>query len=317
MDSIVRDLLDLRGIRMSPAELDMEIIGFQCLGIAERMPESSELGGSLVHVWHVGREILPISASEAECWIVDSPPGRHWILSEREMSKGAKSILKNDLIEFWGPEKLARWIGESVLSGSLDAQIPVIDKDIISESEDIDDEFTASENRRILSPIIDLDEWIIQRGIENIQAQPILLKINVWEVNGRLISPDGDGEYRNWLVIEDPWASKIEIFNESEILPTIPDIRIINPLNNMWLQESDLLVMLKGILETRRQKKNSISKGSVKSTMLERWQLESSGVTLHKTVGAIPGWLLISNDAQELLHSRNGRTYDVNCAEVP
>ncbi len=315
MDSIVRDLLDLRGVRLSPSELNTEIMGFLSLGIAERMPDSSEESGSLVHVWHVSREILPISASEAERWIVDAPAGRHWILSERNLSEGARLIIENNLIEFWGPEKLARWIGESVLSGSLDAKIPLKEEEILLQNVDLD--VSISEKCRILKPIIDLDEWIIQRGLEKIQSKPILLEINIWEVHGVLISPDGSNESRNWLIIEDPWANKIEIFDESDILPTIPDIRVMKPQESMWLHESELVVMLQGILETRRQKKTPINKGSVKTTMLERWKLDPSNIILNRTIGAIPGWFLLNNEGSELLHSRNGKTYDFSYAVEP
>ena len=39
MDGTVRDMLHLRGVRISPVEGFSEIIGFRCLGVAEKIPD--------------------------------------------------------------------------------------------------------------------------------------------------------------------------------------------------------------------------------------------------------------------------------------
>ena len=71
--------------------------------------------------------------------------------------------------------------------------------------------------------------------------------------------------------------------------------------------------MLVGILETRRQKQEGAVDGSsVRSTMLERWAFDSNGAILEEIPSAIPGWLLDHGSGIELLHSRNGRTYEIN-----
>jgi len=93
MDDTVGDLLNLRGVRLTQAVNVVEIVGFRCLGVAEKIPELDEEAGSFVHVWHVPREILPVSVAEAERWIVDAPNGAHWILSEREFEEQARDLL--------------------------------------------------------------------------------------------------------------------------------------------------------------------------------------------------------------------------------
>ena len=64
MDGTVRDLLYLRGVRLSPSEGLPEIIGFRCLGMAEKIPDILGETGALVHIWHVSSEMLPVSAAE-------------------------------------------------------------------------------------------------------------------------------------------------------------------------------------------------------------------------------------------------------------
>jgi len=315
MEGTVRGMLELRGVQLSPAEGTPNIIGFRCLGLAEKIPEFETKTGALVHIWHVPREMLPVSISEAERWLVDAPPGRHWILSEREFSSDANNILSKTQIEFWGPEKLARWIGESVLRGDLIAHIPTEVEDN-SETKSGNKDTTTSVARTVLSSIINLDEWLIQRGLEHVDATPVLLQATIWNVQGSLVSPEGAIENRSWRVLEDPWAGKLELHDESEMMDNSPQIRQLKPFGQMWLNDNDLRTMLTGILETRRQKEGSGS-GVVRSTMLEKWGFDSQSAYLERIPAAVPGWLLKKDGVNEILHSRNGRTYDFNFSEEP
>ncbi len=315
MEGTVRGMLELRGVRLSPAEGMPNIIGFRCLGLAEKIPEFESETGSLVHIWHVPQEILPVSISEAERWLVDAPPGRHWILSEREFTSDAHNILSKTLIEFWGPEKLARWIGESVLRGELIANIPP-EEDPNSEYMSDKTDTPPPVKRTVLLPKINLDEWLIQRGLEHVDATPVLLLATIWNVNGSLISPDGEVETRSWRVLEDPWASKLELHDESEMMDNSPQIKQLKPFGQMWLNDTDLRTMLTGILETRRQKEDS-GTGVVRSTMLEKWGFDSQSADLERIPAAVPGWLLKKDGVNEILHSRNGRIYEFNFSEEP
>ena len=62
----------------------------------------------------------------------------------------------------------------------------------------------------ILPAIVDLDEWCVQRGIEYVDAKPILLQARIWNITGALVSPEGDREEGNWSVMEDPWADRLQ-----------------------------------------------------------------------------------------------------------
>ena len=317
MDNTVGDLLNLRGVRLSEATDVVETVGFRYLGVAEKIPELEEDAGSSVHVWHVPKAIIPVSVAEAERWLVDAPSGPHWILSEREFEDHAKAILSSKLkIELWNPDVLSRWIGEAVLRGDLEAKIPQI-----TPNEEITEEIIEEKlpNKLvILPPIIDLDEWCIQRGIEYVDAKPILLQSRIWNINGVLVSPDGEREEGNWSVLEDPWTNRLEDHDSNQVLNNPPNLRLIIARENKWLTDADLRVMLVGILESRRQKQEEAIEGSsVRSTMLERWSFDSDGAILEEIPSAIPGWLLDHEGGIELLHSRNGRTYEINSSEAP
>ena len=317
MDNTVGDLLNLRGVRLSEASDVVETVGFRCLGVAEKIPELEEDTGSSVHVWHVPKAIIPVSVAEAERWLVDAPRGPHWILSEREFEDHAKEILSSKLkIELWNPDVLSRWIGEAVLRGDLEAKIPQI-----APNEEIIEEIIEEKPPNklvILPPIIDLDEWCIQRGIEYVDAKPILLQSRIWNINGALVSPDGEREEGNWSVLEDPWSNRLEAHDSNQVLNNPPNLRLIVAKENKWLTDADLRVMLVGILESRRQKQEEAIEGSsIRSTMLERWSFDSDGAILEEIPSAIPGWLLDHEGGMELLHSRNGRTYEINSSEGP
>jgi len=317
MDDTVGDLLNLRGVRLTQATKIVDTVGFRCLGVAEKIPELDEESGSFVHVWHIPKAILPVSVAEAERWLVDAPSGAHWILSEREFDEQASELLSSKLkIELWSPDILSRWIGEAVLRGDLHAKIPQTETPEIQIEENI-----AIEDPNklvILPPIVDLDEWCIQRGIEHVDAKPILLQARIWNITGALVSPEGDREEGNWSVLEDPWADRLESYDSDKTLKNSPNLRTIKALENKWLNDVDLRVMLIGILEARRQKEEDTTEGSsVRSTMLERWSFDSERAILEEIPSAIPGWLLDHEGGIELLHSRNGRTYEINSSEVP
>ena len=317
MDDAIGDLLRLRGVELSKAESATDSFGFRCLGIAEKIPELQSDNSSSVYVWHISKGILPVSVAEAERWLVDVPRGAHWVLSEREFQEQASKLLYSELkIELWSPKKLSQWIGEAVLSGELTAHAALFPSTEITPE---DEEKSASaENLIILQAKINLDEWSIQRGIEYLDAKPILLQARIWNIVGALVSPDGKREEAEWRVLEDPWADRLELYNSESRLQNPLNLRIINSQENRLLSESDLRVMLVGILETRKQRKQQTSEGtSVTSTMLERWSFDSEGAHLECLPAAIPGWILDYDGRNEILHSRNGRTYDLSFFEAP
>ena len=120
MEEIVRAILNSRTVSLETAQKSFNIYGFKCLGVAEKPVDIENMNDSSVYIWHVKSDILPVSKNEIERWSIDAPGDRHWILSEREIDEDLFNIFPDDFkVITWGPDKLSRWIGESVLRGDL------------------------------------------------------------------------------------------------------------------------------------------------------------------------------------------------------
>ena len=120
MEDIVRAILNSRTVSLEATEKSFNIYGFKCLGVAEKPVDIENMNDSSVYIWHVKSDILPVSKNEIERWLIDAPGDRHWILSEREIDTDLFNIFPDDFkVITWGPDKLSRWIGESVLRGDL------------------------------------------------------------------------------------------------------------------------------------------------------------------------------------------------------
>ena len=309
VDGTVRDLLAARDVVLSPSELQ-RIHGFNCLGIAERIPDLSQTLSSQVHVWHVTEDLYPVTASEVERWLVDAPPGKHWILSEREFDSSL--ILQSDSLEVvvWGPKRMASWIGESVLSGELGTFLQTgkdVDSPVINSGSPVPEGQTT----RTLKPLVELNNWLEQRGWDGAITSPVLLSARLWEVSGTLTGPGEKSESGNWQIIEDPWASAYQLHDPEQELEKSPALRIINPPSG-WLAEHDRLPpeMLK-LADQRRQGEPETNDDEVSSIMLEWWRLDQSSVKAEFSQLTIPGWIVHPDgDEPKLLHGRNGRLYE-------
>jgi len=308
VDDAVRDLLALRAVKLHPAEDAPGIHGFRCLGVAERIPELGQTPGSTVQVWHVPSDILPISSAEIERWSVDASGGRHWILSERPYDDAILDPLKSMEVVIWGPERMARWIGDAVLAGELVAHSPASDV----EPPKVQDEVVLEPdtNWTALRPVVDLESWLIQRGWEDANASPVLLSARLWTVEGTLRGPEGDGETGIWRVVEDPWSKSIYLHKPEEVLPHAPRLRVLEPDEEEWSNIRSLPEELLKLLERRKRGEPDDQEGPVSSIMLEWWRFDSDSAVLSDAPIAIPGWVIKpEGTTSQVLHGRNGRLY--------
>ena len=311
MDEAVRDLLALRAVKLHPADDAPQIHGFRCMGVAERVPELGETPGSMVHVWHVPSDILPISVTEIERWSVDAPGGRHWILSERPFDETILAPLKSIDVVIWGPERMARWIGEAVMGGELVAHLPSpqnqpqIERDKVSIVESASD-MTA------LKPLVDLDSWLMQRGWEDVNTSPVLLSARLWIVDGFLKGPEGDMEPGTWSIVEDPWSGTLSVHEPEEELAHPPRLRLIEPPNGSWSDIRAVPSELLKLLDRRKQGEPDSDEGPVSSIMLEWWRLDPDSTNLSDVQLVIPGWVINAEGSEsQALHGRNGRLYEI------
>lgn len=307
----MRDLLALRAVKLHPAEDAPQIHGFRCMGVAERVPELGAAPGSTVHVWHVPSDILPISATEIERWSVDAPGGRHWILSERPFDESILDALKSVDVVIWGPERMAKWIGEAVLAGDLIAHSPSLKNEPqVKREEAPSNESTGP--RTALRPLVELDSWLMQRGWEDANTSPVLLSARLWVVEGSLVGPEGDMESGVWRIVEDPWSGSLSVHEPEDELNYPPRLRTMEPPDGSWVDMRGMPPELLKLLDRRKQGEPESDKGPVSSIMLEWWRLDSDSASLSKGSLEIPGWVIDAEGAEsQVLHGRNGRLYKI------
>ena len=309
MEDAVRQLLAVKGVRLTEPSQLSNIPGFILLGVAERVPEFGEIKGSPVTVWHIPSDLLPVSRAEIERWSVDASPGRHWLLSQRELPSDSESIFpSNSQVVAWGPEKMSIWFGEAILSGDLDVSLPRDEGDAVYS----DSTFSYADKDEItlINSVINLESWLVQKNLDNALTYPVLLEGRLWEVKGDLYSPEGNMERDTWIVMEDPWSSNLSLFEDKGNGNATPHLRIIKPPESRWKREEELISKLPGILDTRRQGESEQSEDSVRSIMLEWWRVDVKSVTIRPMGAAFPAWVLnVEGRDDVLLHSINGRTY--------
>ena len=309
MEDAVRQLLAVRGVRLHESPQSTTTPGFILLGVAERVPEFGVVKGSPVTVWHIPSDILPISRAELERWCVDVPPGRHWLLSQRELPDDLSSIFPTDSqVVAWGPSKMSVWFGEAILSGDLEVSLPH------EHGLKMNSETSSSENERseirLVEAVINLDSWLLQKNLENALTSPVFLEGKIWEVKGEIVSPEGDSERDTWMIIEDPWSSNLSIFEDKAKNFATPNLRIIVPPEARWMKREKLISKLPSLLDARRQGESEQTENSVRSIMLEWWRVDLESITI-RTIGAVfPAWILNLEGREDvLLHAINGRTY--------
>ena len=304
MDETLRDLLEISANNLSAPDIIPDIHGFTCIGVAESIPVLGQRDTE-IFVWHVKEGILPLTGAELTRWSLDAPSGLHWILSQRTIH-GEYDHIDGINIEIWGPEEIAKWIGESVLSGDLIAYAPKPEVDEIEVQKSPSEGFTGPKSLR---PLIDPEVWISQRGMEGVSLSPVLLDAKLWSVAGELKGPNGELEPSTWKIFEDPWAQTLQIIEIEEILKSA-DLRCVKPNSSSWISKerfSQEAVKLLGV-RRRGEISKSESSSSVRSALLQKWELDLDGSKISSTGICIPGWI-VHFEEEKLLHGRNGRLF--------
>ena len=312
MEDIVRAILNSRTVSLEPAVKSFNIYGFKCLGVAEKLVDIENMDDSLVYIWHVKSDILPVSRNEIERWSIDAPGNRHWILSEREISADLFKFFPNDFkVITWGPDKLSMWIGESVLRGDL-----IVNS---NSSNSLEQNFTNEdtvfkEKTRIitLNPIINLEDWLSNEPSGSLNSIPVFLVVKLWKISGSMIGPDSVKDTKRWSFIEDPWMNKIFPYDDGQIFQNPPNLRQFQPSESKWFTLEMLKSNLKPLLDYRKKEKPSDGNDLVKSTMLEWWRVDLESLDFDFEYAQIPAWKLIFEDGEEkILHSHNGKAYNL------
>ena len=312
MEEIVRAILNSRTVSLEAVKKSFNIYGFKCLGVAEKPVDIENMNDSSVYIWHVKSDILPVSKNEIERWSIDAPGDRHWILSEREIDTDLFNIFPDDFkVITWGPDKLSRWIGESVLRGDLIVN-STSHNSILTENSSIQETTNKGNQLLTLNPIIDLEDWLKNQPSGSLNTIPVLLEVKLWHISGLMIGPNSNKDTKKWSFIEDPWMNNIFPFSEDQIFENPPNLRQIQPSELEWFSLEMLKSNLRPLLDYRKKEQSNDSDELVKSTMLEWWRVDIPSLNFDFEYAQIPGWNLIFDDGEEkILHSHNGKVYNL------
>ncbi len=118
----IPSVLDELGIGIKSAGIICRTPGINCLGIIESISDEEikcpvSIGS---FVWHAEPGWAPIDRMELERWLVDSPAGSHWLISERRLLELDRVPIRDQLeLILWGSNDLAQWLGHAILSDRL------------------------------------------------------------------------------------------------------------------------------------------------------------------------------------------------------
>ena len=126
MSISISSVLDELGIMIKPAGIVSMTPGINCIGVIESITDF-ELNCPVAigsFVWHAESGWAPIDRMELERWLVDSPAGNHWLISERRLVELDRIPTRDGLdLVLWSADDLAKWLGHAILSGRLKLSI--------------------------------------------------------------------------------------------------------------------------------------------------------------------------------------------------
>ena len=308
-------VLDELGIGIKPSGIVCRTPGINCLGVIESISDldfkSPVPVGSFV--WHAEPGWAPIDRMELERWLVDSPKGVHWIISERNLLDiEGVAILEHIDLTIWGIDDLAQWLGHALLSGRISLSIESNKSESINSiSQRIKNNSPKPLNVVAYKPKVNLTEWLSQRGYERLPVRPILLEGRQWVVEGKLIGPDDVSERHSWKLIDDPFTGELIRYGDVESLPSIPHLERVTPLT---LKTTEMVRSeLPSICEERRHwRMDSGNESGTQGSILHWWRISEKDASMSHSPVLIPawdvnfpgsGWMLVHGLTGEVLNS--------------
>jgi len=304
----IKAILSFDQIELFDTSENSDIGEFCFIGMAEKISELFDFSIENVYIWHIKSGLLSVSYNEIERWSLDSTPGNHWIISERNFDFNQFNSTSHNVI-LWGPSEFSRWIGDSVLSGKIKAnKIEVIETQNYSLDSN---QHVLEKKNSVFRPQINPNIWLSHRGLDVTNMMPILLEAKLWKISGIIEGPDNTTEEGEWEILEDPWSNEIKLFNNSEDLIDAPSLRIISPELENWSERDIFIKKIIKILEVKRRENSLIDdKSIVKSILVEKWQFKPNSAILDSNKIFFPAWI-IENSGHKILNGINGRTYEL------
>ena len=310
MEDEIRNLIKLRGVNFQGQNYDFSSLDFNFIGKVDSFQDLEEFPSESLFIWHVSEGLTPLSIFEIERWSVDIPSGSHLIISERPLDDKLRyqDVGKNRVF-FWGPNELSLWIGGAILKKEI--QISITDSKKVDE-----DNFEIPVNQSIddfiitLKPTVDISSWLSEKSLSSMAYTPVLICSKLWRIDGELVSPDGLVEKKKWEIIEDPWEDNFTIFLDAEVLKTSPSLRIIEPSDDAWNNESEVINSIRPLIDEKRQGKPQTSGSLTRSMILQNWIFRPDNCYLSSTKIFIPAWI-INTEKRKLLHGTSGNTHSI------
>jgi len=312
MESLIRDLLTQLGASLDPPPPHTPCPGISLLGILSQPPvtrSDSELSIG-THVWHAHDGWAPLDNLEIERWLVDTPVGTHWLLSERPLRLEHQPQRTDVEYDVWGPVRFAQWLGDAVLNGDLNASIPVATPPSAVEVEDVERTIPTLKQTgpSALRPQVDLEGVLERLTLTHAEPRPVLLSARIWVVTGILRGPGDSADRQWWELLEDPFTGEIDHLGQIETLDFIPNLERIEP--KLWIDESEIAPKLASLCEERRHYTVTESTGisQVQGSVLHWWKLDPSSAEITPRLALLPAWQLrIPDRGIALVHGLTGQ----------
>ncbi|DAC48411.1 MAG TPA: hypothetical protein HA340_07025 [Candidatus Thalassarchaeaceae archaeon] len=315
----IPSVLDELGIGIKPAGIVCRTPGINCLGIIESITDGEikcpvSIGS---FVWHAEPGWAPIDRMELERWLVDSPAGSHWLISERRLLELDRIPIRDQLeLDLWGSDDLAQWLGNAVLIGRLKLSMHNYDSNSMGAISERTEKSTPPPIKAItLKPKVILTEWLSQRGYERLPVRPVLLEGREWDVDGHLIGPEGASERNRWTLIDDPFTGQLTKKGDVEALPCAPHLERISPRS--WKTQEMVRSELTSVCEERRHWNisQSSSDGEIQGSILHWWRIDEGTAELTNSPILIPGWEVeFPSTGWMLVHGLSGEILNSPCA---
>ena len=312
MEALIRDLLSQLGASLDTPPPHTPCPGITLLGVLSH-PPATRSGPKLstgTHVWHAHDGWAPLDNLEMERWLVDTPSGVHWLLSERPLRLEQQPQRADVEYDVWGPERFAQWLGDAVLNGDLNATIPQSVPPSVVETEDVE-RATPSPKQTgpsALRPQVELESVLERMTLTHAEPRPVLLSARIWSVTGILRGPDNAAERQWWELLEDPFTGEIDHIGSIETLDFIPNLERMEP--QLWVDESEIAPKLASLCEERRHYTVTESSGSsqVQGSVLHWWKLDPSSAEMTPRLALLPAWQIrIPERGFALVHGLTGQ----------
>jgi len=312
METLIRDLLGQLGASLDSPPPHTPCPGISLLGVLTQ-PPATRSGPKLsigTHVWHAHDGWAPLDHLEIERWLVDTPNGTHWLLSERPLRLEQRPQRTGVDYDVWGPDRFAQWLGDAVLNGDLNANVPQNTPPSVVEVEAV--ERTPPTQKIVgpsaLRPQIELEPVLERLTLTHANPRPVLLSARIWVVTGILRGPDDSADRQWWELLEDPFTGEIDHLGKIETLDFIPSLERIEP--KLWVNEAEIAPILAGLCEERRHYTVTESTGEnqVQGSVLQWWKLDPSSAEMTPRLALLPAWQLeIPERGTALVHGLTGQ----------